>query len=119
MFENVNQIVRTIHLYPFSQRQISEALVEIEKNPKAREIRICVKPDPAAEYRKVVGQLRRLFGDRWQDNGFFRTFLMVSRTPIMTESHIGHLARTYFPFHRARIEAAQSKVNPPGMIWKC
>ena len=119
IFENVNRVVQVIHLYPYSQRQITAALALIQQTETRRDVRICVKGDPDGERQKLTAEVRRLFGERWQDNGFYQSFLAISRTPIMTDAHVSHLVRTYFPFHRAQITVSPNSSSPNGAVWKC
>lgn len=90
MFERVNRLAAAIHLYPYSNTAVLEALSS--PSPVVR-----LKPDPAGETARFELTLREIFGDRWRENGFYRTHQLLKPTPLMGDTQIKLLFRAFYP----------------------
>jgi hypothetical protein len=90
VFDRVNRLTAAIHLFPYSNADVLLALSA--PNPVVK-----LPSDPGRETARFERTLRETFGDRWQQNGFYRTHQMVQRTPLMGEPQIKLLFRAFYP----------------------
>jgi hypothetical protein len=44
--------------------------------------------------------LKSVFQERWKENGFYSTFQVIAPNPIMSNAHLNHLVRAYYPFQQ-------------------
>jgi hypothetical protein len=95
LFERVNSLAATIHLYPYSNAALISAL-------SSRDSAV-LEPDPAGESARFERTLRQTFGSRWRENGFYRTHLLLKPTPLMGETQIKLLWRAHYPHEYADV----------------
>lgn len=99
VFERVNRLTTVIHMYPYSNAKVFRALSS--PGPVVR-----LTPDPAGEAAQFEQTLRDVFGDRWQNNGFYKTHMLLEPTPLMGETQIKLLFHVFYPWNR--VEAVEA-----------
>lgn len=92
IFRNVNELVEIIHYYPRSRAAIFDAL---EKGSLAG-----LTASPATEERAFEAAAKTVFGDRWQQNGFYLIHKSFAERDIfvMNEDHLKLLLHAYRPW---------------------
>jgi hypothetical protein len=92
IFRNVNELVEIIHYYPNSRASIFEAL---EKDSLAG-----LSPNKPAEELAFEVAAKRVFGDRWQQNGFYLIHKSFADRDIfvMSADHLKLLLHAYRPW---------------------
>jgi hypothetical protein len=92
IFRNVNELVEIIHYYPNSRASIFNAL---EEGSLAD-----LSPNRAAEEQAFEVAAKRVFGDRWQQNGFYLTHksFVDGDISIMNADHQKLLPHVYRPW---------------------
>lgn len=103
LFHHVNQLVQLIHLYPYSTdglfrelRSHHDELLASQQRPGTPVIIEFNKTrDPLIQV--YDEHLRAVFGDRWQDNDFYKVFQTFKVTPIMEDKHLTHLVKAFYP----------------------
>ena len=108
LFERINRLAQNIHLYPFTNAILSDALDRMRVSPRLAPLEVIVAPDAGRAREVFEEDLRAVFGENWRDNGYFRVFQMVSKNPIMTESHLAHLLRAFFPFKPTTVRVTET-----------
>jgi hypothetical protein len=91
VFERVNRLVSIIHMLPYSNAEIFRAL---RAGPAAT---VEMRPDASAELVVFEATLKKVFGARWQDNGYYVTYKMLAPRPLMGETQIKLLFYAYYP----------------------
>lgn len=94
IFRSVNELVEIIHYYPNSRASIFEAL---EKGSLAD-----LSPNRPAEDQAFEVAAKRVFGDRWQQNGFYLIHKSFSDRDIfvMNADHLKLLLHAYRPWEQ-------------------
>jgi hypothetical protein len=92
IFRNVNELVEIIHYYPNSRASIFKAL---EEGSLAE-----LSPNRPAEEQAFEVAAKRVFGDRWQQNGFYLIHKSFADRDIfvMNAEHLKLLLHAYRPW---------------------
>jgi hypothetical protein len=94
IFRNVNELVKIIHYYPRSRDTIFSALQKGTLDG--------VTPDRANQDVAFEAAAKVVFGDRWQQNGFYQIHKSFSERDIfvMNEEHLKLLLHAYRPWSK-------------------
>ncbi|MBI2756451.1 MAG: fibronectin type III domain-containing protein [Chloroflexi bacterium] len=103
MFQRINDLTRMIHVFPYTSlsifSEIENHLNEIRAAAPGTPIRVEFQRDPEGVIREFSAKARDVFGERWQDNDYSRTFMAVSANPIMKDFHLEALLHAFFPYN--------------------
>jgi hypothetical protein len=106
MFERVNRLAQTIHTYPFAAGMLRSTLANIvftsRENRSTQEVVTFVTARDPLE-KQFERDLRAVFGEHWQHNGFVGALGMVKGHPILSPDHLHHLVRAYYPWREVVI----------------
>jgi hypothetical protein len=104
IFDRVNRLVLTIHIYPYSSsalfQQLRQKLPLVLDVPRGDGGPIIFTQRPTELEARYREDLHALFGTRWDQNGFYTTFNLIKPNPIMQRPYLDHLLRAFYPFHR-------------------
>jgi len=109
LFQKVNKLVQIIHSYPFSMRSLHSELYKLNKKQFTANNPITFLTQREQVLGNFHSTLRKVFGRRWQENGFFQTFNLIAPTPIMSSAHINHLVNAYYPFLHMKVEIEDTR----------
>jgi len=104
MFHHVNRLVQIIHTYPFATEDLFDQLHAISTtlpDMRARGGNNAVTVEFVRTRERLTAEYERhlvwVFGDRWQDNNFYRLFQQFRITPITKDETVSYLVRAYYP----------------------
>lgn len=100
LFINVNNMVRIIHYYPFDYYQINSAITNRTKTNNS----LLFIRQPESEESKMNTYIDDVFGAPEQAGGFFVVLQMVKKTPILTEAHLIHMVKSFYPWEHLIIK---------------
>jgi hypothetical protein len=100
LFINVNNMVRIIHYYPFDYYQINSAILNRTKTNNS----LLFIRQPELEENKMNSYMYNVFGGPEQAGGFFVVLQMVKKTPILTEGHLIHMVKSFYPWENLSIK---------------
>ena len=98
LFHRVNCLAEIIHTYPFSNRELFEALAKTRGLPNGSSVSVVVVSDPKGQEDQFMREITGVFGPRWQDNGFYTTFQRIKRWPMIRQTQVDQLFYIYYPF---------------------
>lgn len=103
IFLAINAMVRAIHYYPYSARDVAVELGRAGFTTGKAEF----VEDPAkveAEFRNAEQSV--IYGPAVPE-GYEPILTMVQRTPILTPDHLLHMARSYFPWRKIEVRSVK------------
>ena len=89
MFRLVNELVQIVHYYPYSVADLRAAI----RNPERTILASADQQD-----QKFENDLKAVFGDQWNRNGFYRTHQMLKSTPLTTAASIKLTQHIFSPW---------------------
>jgi hypothetical protein len=89
MFRLVNELVQIIHYYPYSVADLRSAL---------REPELIILPAADQQDRKFESDLKKVFDDQWNKNGFYRTHQLLKSTPLMPAGSVKYMRHIFSPW---------------------
>jgi len=89
MFRLVNELVQIVHYYPYSVADLRAAI----RNPERT-----ILPSADQQDQKFENDLKAVFGDQWNGNGFYRTHQMLKSTPLTTAASIKLMQHIFSPW---------------------